>query len=149
MTDAERTAAEELGVLIKETQAVLNQRMDEVLRPLGLSVPQYACLQALSDTSGITGSELARRAFVSRQSMNVLLQGLERRVLIERSDEPGPRRERTTTLTPAAIALLGRGRTEVAAVANAMTAPLDPGELTSLRTLLTSCRDALLDTEPP
>jgi hypothetical protein len=38
---------------------------------------QYACLTALQDTPGITSSELARRAFVSRQSMNVLLQGLE------------------------------------------------------------------------
>ena len=75
----------ELGVLIKETQAVLHQRMDEMLRPLGLNVPQYACLRALHDSPGITSSELARRAFVSRQSMNVLLQGLVQRGLVERS----------------------------------------------------------------
>jgi hypothetical protein len=47
---------QQIGVLIKETQAVLHQRMDERLRPLGLSVPQYACLQALADDPGITAS---------------------------------------------------------------------------------------------
>lgn len=131
-------------MLIKETQVILHQRMDEVLRPLGLSVPQYACLQALHDTPGITGSELARRAFVSRQSMNVLLQGLERRGLIERSDDPGPRRERATALTASATALIGHARAEVATVAATMTGDLAASDLVQLRTLLTICRDTLL-----
>lgn len=141
----ERTAAEELGVLIKETQAALNQRMAEVLRPLGLSVAQYACLQTLHDSPGITGSELARRVFVSRQSMNVLLQGLEKRGLIERAEEPGPRRERSTTLTPYAAVLLQSARAAVAEVAGAMTATLDPHERDRLQALLVACRDALTD----
>ena len=144
MTDADRTMPEELGVLIKETQVILNQRMDEVLRPLGLSVSQYACLQALHDLPGITGSELARRAFVSRQSMNVLLQGLEKRGLIERSVEPGPRRERATTLTTEATSLLVNARSHVASVATTMTGDLAAAELIRLRALLTACRDALL-----
>jgi DNA-binding MarR family transcriptional regulator len=146
MTEArERTVAEGLGVLVKETQSILHQRMDEVLRPLGLSVPQYACLQALSDTPGITGSELARRAFVSRQAMNVLVQGLERRELIERSTDPGPRRERGTTLTTAATSVLVQARTAVAAVATRMTADLTDPDRAQLQTLLTTCRDALLE----
>jgi DNA-binding MarR family transcriptional regulator len=146
MKDGPRTAPEELGVLIKETQAILHQRMDEVLRPLGLSVPQYACLQALQDTPGITGSELARRAFVSRQSMNVLLQGLEQRGLVERSDDPGPRRERATALTATATALIGRARAEVATVVATMTGDLAAPDLIRLRALLTTCRNTLLAT---
>lgn len=138
------TVSEELGVLIKETQAVLHQRMDEALRPLGLSVPQYVCLQALHDTPGITGSELARRTYVSRQSMNVLLQGLERRGLVERSDQPGPRRERATVPTGEAIALLSGARASVASVADAMVTTLDVAQRDQLRTMLTTVRDALL-----
>src|SRR5690606_37607058 len=88
------TIAERLGVLIKETQALLHQRMDERLRPLGLSVPQYACLTALHDTPGITGSELARRTFVSRQSTNVLLRSEERRVGKECRSRWAPEREK-------------------------------------------------------
>jgi DNA-binding MarR family transcriptional regulator len=142
MTRAASTA-ERLGVLIKETQALLHQRMDERLRPLGLTVPQYACLTALHDTPGITSSELARRAFVTRQSMNVLLQGLERRGLIERSPDLGPRRERATELTPDAVSLLTRAHAEVAGVADAMTDALPAAELRKLETLLASCRDGL------
>ncbi|TQS42490.1 MarR family winged helix-turn-helix transcriptional regulator [Cryptosporangium phraense] len=138
------TANEELGVLIKETQAVLHQRMDEVLRPLGLTVPQYACLQALHDTPGITGSELARRVFVSRQSTNIVLQGLEKRGLITRSDDPGPRRERATVLTAPAVALLDDARSRVSSVANRMTGDLTRADTARLHALLTACRDALL-----
>jgi DNA-binding MarR family transcriptional regulator len=139
--------AEELGVLIKSAQAVLNQRMDEALRPLGLTVSQYACLQNLLDEPGITGSELARRTFVSRQSANVLLQGLERRGLIERSDEPGPRRERAIALTAEAKRLVASARDEVAAVVTRMTAPLDGARLRALLGELAVCRDALLQND--
>lgn len=144
MNEPGRTLPEELGVLLKETQSILHQRMDERLRPLGLSVPQYACLQALHDLPGITGSELARRAFVTRQSMSVLLQGLERRGLVVRSNSPGPRRERGAALTSPAGELLSRAHKEVADLVQLMTGQISPGELVRLRELLVMCRDALL-----
>lgn len=131
-------------MLIKATQAVLHQRMDEVLRPLGLTVPQYACLQALRDSPGITGAELARRMFVSRQSMNVVLQGLERRGLIRRSDEAGPRGERVVGLTDAAGSVLDQAQADVAEVAARMAAPLSAPDAARLQELLARCRDALL-----
>jgi len=144
MTDRGLPALQdELGVLIKETQAVLHQRMDEVLRPLGLNVPQYACLRALHDSPGITSSELARRAFVSRQSMNVLLQGLVQRGLVERSDQPGPRRELAASLTGPAAVLLGQADEQVAAVTQRMSGSLGSQELRRLRDTLAACRDAL------
>ena len=139
----EAALREQLGVLIKETQSVLHQRMDEVLRPLGLTVPQYAGLEALWDSPGITAAELARRAFVSRQSMNVVLQGLEKRGLIERSEEPGPRRERATVLRVSAVRLRSRAHAEVARVVESMTAGLSQADVARLMELLTTCRDAL------
>ncbi len=139
-----QTPAERLGVLVKQTQAVLHQRMDEALQPIGLSVPQYVCLQTLADTPGITGSELARRVFVSRQSMSVLLQGLERKGLVERASDPGPRRERTTSLTAAGRDLVPDARRRVAVVADRMTGGLDNDALAQLETSLRACRDALL-----
>jgi DNA-binding MarR family transcriptional regulator len=141
------TLPEELGVLIKETQAVLHQRMDEVLRPLGLNVAQYACLRALHDSPGITSSELARRAFVSRQSMNVLLQGLVQRGLVERSDQPGPRRELAASLSGPAVALLDEANGQVAGIVNRMTEKLDGERLVQLRDSLVVCRDMLTASE--
>jgi DNA-binding MarR family transcriptional regulator len=139
------TAAHEaaLGVLIKETQALLNQGMDGVLRPLGLTVSQYACLTALSQDPEISGSELARRTFVSRQSANVLLQGLERRGLIERAEDLGPHRGRAITLTDDASSLLPQAHAAVAQVTARMTAALTPSSMTRLTDLLTTCRDGL------
>ena len=144
----ERTAADarELAVLVKATQAALNQRMDEVLRPLGLTVAQYACLSNLHAEPGISSSELARRTFVSRQSMNVLLQGLEKQGMVERAHEPGPRRERAALPTPLAQDTLGRAESAVAPVLDRMLSGLDAAQRDALRTALTACRDALLDT---
>lgn len=144
MTSAPSTS-EQLGLLIKETQSALHQRMDESLRPLGLSVAQYACLQALHDRPGITGSELARRVFVTRQSMNVLLQGLDKRGFIERDEEPGPRRARGTVLSSTGDAVLRDARAAVAGVADVLTAGIPVMDQHTLLALLRTCRDNLRD----
>ena len=67
-----------VGYLLKEASSALRTAMEEVLRPLGLSVTRYSCLELLAQRPGLSNSELARGAFVTRQSMNVLLQALER-----------------------------------------------------------------------
>ncbi|OBA70634.1 MarR family transcriptional regulator [Mycobacterium sp. 1554424.7] len=76
-----------LGYLLKEASSVLRAAMEEVLRPLGLSVTQYSCLELLAQRPGLSNSELARGAFVTRQSMNVVLQGLERDGYVTRPAE--------------------------------------------------------------
>lgn len=43
--------------------------MEEVLRPLGMSITHYACLELLSQRPGLSNSEPARGAFVTRQTM--------------------------------------------------------------------------------
>lgn len=145
MDDATDTAlAKELGILLKATQAALHHRMDEALRPLGLTVSQYACLSTLRAQPGITGSELARRTFVSRQSMHVLVQGMERQGLVERAEEPGPRRERAVAPTPAGTAALTEAESRVAGVTARMLGGLGAAERVALRDALVASRDALL-----
>ncbi len=67
-----------LGYLLKEASSALRAAMEDVLRPLGMTVTHYSCLELLAQRPGLSNSELARGAFVTRQSMNVLLQALER-----------------------------------------------------------------------
>src|SRR6476660_8825674 len=67
-----------LGYLLKEASSALRAAMEAVLRPLGMTVTHYSCLELLAQRPGLSNSELARGAFVTRQSMNVLLQALER-----------------------------------------------------------------------
>lgn len=75
-----------LGYLLKEASSALRSAMEEVLRPLGMTVTHYSCLELLAQRPGLSNSELARGAFVTRQSMNVLLQGLERDGYVTRPD---------------------------------------------------------------
>src|SRR5688500_16256895 len=90
-----------VGYLLKQVQAALHTAMDEVLRPLGLTIAQYACLELLGQHPGLSNSELARHAFVTRQSMNLVLRRLQERDLLTRPDHAAHGRALPTELTPA------------------------------------------------
>lgn len=101
-----------LGYLLKETSSLLRAAMEEVLRPLGMTVTHYACLELLSQRPGLSNSELARGAFVTRQSMNVLLRSLERDGYVTRPSTPPVGKALPTRLTSS-----GRRSLEKATVA--------------------------------
>lgn len=134
-----------IGYRLKEAQAVLRARMDEALRPLGLTTPQYACLELLSRTPGASNSELARGAFVTRQTMNTLLRSLQDRGLVERPTTAPTGRARPTTLTPAGQHLLARAADTARKIEHQMVSALDPGQRDDLHRHLTACIDALRD----
>src|SRR6201989_2697628 len=75
-----------LGYLLKAAASALHSALEAVLRPLGMTITHYACLELLAQRPGLSNSELARGAFVTRQSMNVLLQALERQGLVIRPE---------------------------------------------------------------
>jgi DNA-binding MarR family transcriptional regulator len=101
-----------VGYVLKVAAVALRNSMDAVLRPLGLTVPQYACLELLGQRPGLSNAELARGAFVTRQSMNVVLHGLEERGLVTRPATATRGRE-----LPAALTEAGRDQLRVASVA--------------------------------
>lgn len=88
-----------MGYLLKEASSALRAAMEEVLRPLGMTITHYSCLELLSQRPGLSNSELARGAFVTRQSMNVLLQALERDGFVRRPAEAPVGKALPTTLT--------------------------------------------------
>ena len=58
-----------VGYLVKRVQAALRTAMDADLRPLGLSVSQYAILEALFENAEeCTNAAIARRCFITPQS---------------------------------------------------------------------------------
>ncbi len=101
-----------LGYLLKEASSALRVAMEDVLRPLGMTVTHYACLELLAQRPGMSNSELARGAFVTRQSMNVLLQALERDGYVTRPAQATVGKVLPTSLTPR-----GRRNLEQATVA--------------------------------
>jgi DNA-binding MarR family transcriptional regulator len=101
-----------LGYLLKEASSALRIAMEDVLRPLGMTVTHYSCLELLAQRPGLSNSELARGAFVTRQSMNVLLQALERD-----GDVTRPAEARVGTVQPTQQSPRGRPRLEAATAA--------------------------------
>src|ERR1700761_7321937 len=102
-----------LGYLLKEASSALRAAMEEVLRPLGMSVTHYSCLELLAQRPGLSNSELARGAFVTRQTMNVLLQALERDGYVTRPVEAPVGKVLPTRLTPRGREILVEARAAV------------------------------------
>lgn len=102
-----------LGYLLKEAASALRAAMEEVLRPLGMTMTHYSCLELLAQRPGLSSSELARSAFVTRQSMNVLLQSLERDGYVTRPAQAPVGKVLPARLTP-------RGRQSLAAASVAV-----------------------------
>ena len=105
-----------LGYLLKEASSALRAAMEEALRPLGMTVTHYSCLELLAQRPGLSNSDLARGAFVTRQSMNVLLQALERDGHVTRPAEAPVGKVLPTRLTPRGRRRLSRATVAVRAV---------------------------------
>jgi DNA-binding MarR family transcriptional regulator len=134
-----------LGYLLKEASSALRSSMEQVLRPLGMSITHYSCLELLAQRPGLSNSELARGTFVTRQAMNVLLQSLERDGLVSRPQQPVAGRVLPTELTATGRAQLKTASAAVREVEDRMKSGLDAGEQAALRSMLAACVGALRD----
>ncbi|MFE7723212.1 MarR family winged helix-turn-helix transcriptional regulator [Nocardia rhizosphaerihabitans] len=134
-----------LGYLLKEASSALRAAMEEVLRPLGMSVTHYSCLELLAQRPGLSNSELARGAFVTRQTMNVLLQTLERDGYVTRPAEAPVGKALPTRLTPRGRRSLEKASAAVRSVEVRMLAGMTETEQSdafrSLRSMIHSLRE--------
>ena len=134
-----------LGYLLKEASSALRAAMEEVLRPLGMTITHYSCLELLAQRPGSSNSELARGAFVTRQSMNVLLQALERDGSVTRPAAPPVGKALPAQLTPRGRQALAEATAAVRSVEVRMLAGLRESEQTdafrALQKMVRSLRD--------
>lgn len=133
-----------LGYLLKEASSELRTAMEAVLRPLGMTVTHYSCLELLAQRPGLSNSELARGAFVTRQSMNVLLQALERDGYVVRPEEARVGKTLPAQLTPKGREELRKATAAVRSVEVRMLAGMteeeQTGALRILRSMISSLR---------
>lgn len=134
-----------LGYLLKEASSALRAAMEEVLRPLGMSVTRYSCLELLAQRPGLSNSELARGAFVTRQTMNVLLQTLEREGYVTRPAQPPVGKVLPARLTPRGRQSLERATAAVRSVELRMLAGLTEAEQSEAFRILQSMTRSLRD----
>ncbi|VDC48584.1 putative HTH-type transcriptional regulator [Brevundimonas mediterranea] len=124
-----------IGFALKQAQQALRTHMDAELRTLGLTTPQYAVLTFLSVEPGASNAELARRAFVTPQTMQAILVAMERAGLIMRTPHARHGRVQTTELTAkgrealeAAAGMVGDAEARLREAAS----PLDPQVVTEM-----------------
>ncbi|MFC3449269.1 MarR family winged helix-turn-helix transcriptional regulator [Amycolatopsis speibonae] len=135
--------SQSVGYLLKRAATALRVAMDAALRPLDLTVPQYSCLEVLAQRPGLSNAELARAVFVTRQSMNLVLRGLQDRGLVTRPTTAPQGRALPSTLTPAGRALLHAASGLVRAVEKRMLEPFPAADQDRLLHDLAACTDAL------
>jgi DNA-binding MarR family transcriptional regulator len=134
-----------LGYLLKEASSALRAAMEEVLRPLGMTVTHYSCLELLAQRPGLSNSELARGTFVTRQSMNVLLQALERDGSVTRATEAPVGKALPARLTPLGEQKRQQASAAVRSVEVRMLGGMSDDEQTGARRILRSMIQSLRD----
>ncbi|GMA36883.1 MarR family winged helix-turn-helix transcriptional regulator [Demequina litorisediminis] len=132
-----------LGYLLKEASSALRAAMEEALKPLGMTVTHYSCLELLAQRPGLSNSELARGTFVTRQSMNVLLHALERDGYVTRAAHASTGRAIPTSLTDYGRAERARASAAVRTVEARMTSGLSDSERGAAFALLSRMTRAL------
>lgn len=131
-----------IGYAVKRTATALRAAMESSLRPFGLSVPQYSCLEILDARPGISNADLARGVFVTRQAMHQLLGGLQKADLVS---VEGPERAQRYSLTPHGRQTVAAASAAVAAVEAQMVSGLDAAGQQRLHDDLERCTAALSD----
>ncbi len=109
---------------------------EDWIRARELSHEQAFVLGYLTQNPGAIQRDIAQISRTSAASVSSLLQGLERRGLIERRTQGGDERRKRVYATPAGIELIAGFDTAMAAADDTILAPLDQAERATLHALL-------------
>lgn len=136
MSDLSATRLESLrlGILLGRTAALKDRLLDRHLMPLGITAAQLKVLRVISHEDDTTA--LCRLLCIHSASMTRMLDRLERKGLIVRSQDDQDRRKVRLALTHQGEEMTTALPTMEVAAMNEFTAGLTPEELLRLESLL-------------
>ena len=137
-----------LTYLAKRLESAVRQNLDLHVQTQGLTTPQYATLSTMQRQPGLSSAQLARRAFVTPQSMQVMIAAFVRDGLVERRADAENQRILRNYLTEVGEALLSRSEEAGARVEEQMLAGLTEEQVSQLRDLMTVCIRNLSSARP-
>jgi DNA-binding MarR family transcriptional regulator len=137
------TAEPRATYLVKRLESAVRRNLDLELGSHGMTTPQYATLSILRAQPGLSSAQLARRAFVTPQSMQVMVTAFVRDALVERRADPDNQRILRNHLTRDGELLLRRADEAAAAIEQRMLGGLDGEQTALLRELMTVCIENL------
>jgi DNA-binding MarR family transcriptional regulator len=134
--ESELPFAERLGTLIKQAEQALIAEKNRVLRPFGLTVPQYSALLILSEHPLISAARLARLCGVTAQAITGVVSLLDGRGLITKTPSADHARVLLLGLTPAGASVLSQADRAAVAVERRLAGAYTRAELDELRARL-------------
>ncbi len=140
-TPAAESPQAAIGHLLKHMHQSVRQATDEALRRerIDLSFAHFVALYTLASEPGIAGAELARRAFVTAQTMNAILRRLEQEGTLGRKPNPTNQRADSWYLTKTGRANLRKAQVVVEKVWSQLFEALSQQEVRQLQKLLERC----------
>ncbi len=88
-----------ISYVIARLDRAIRAAIGERVGPSGLTTSQYTTLSILGRRGGLSNAQLARRAYITPQSMSEVIEALESKGLIERSPHPSHGRVLQAVLT--------------------------------------------------
>ncbi|MFM9441610.1 MarR family winged helix-turn-helix transcriptional regulator [Streptomyces acidiscabies] len=137
------SAPPSLLYMVKQLELAVRSRLDELVRPSGITALQYTALTVLERHDGLSAAQLARDSFVTAQSTADLVRSLESRGLLRREPNPASRRELRILLTDAGRELLAAHAEQVRELEDRMVSALTERQTDQFRQSLTRAWQAL------
>ena len=128
-----------IAYVVGRLDRALRREIGALVAPHGLTVSKYTALSILSEKPGLSNAQLARRTYVTPQSMNEVLAALEADGLIVRSPAANHGRVVEVALSPKGHEVLASCDRAVGHMENTMLADLDDEGRQALREMLLSC----------
>ena len=125
-----------VGSMFHDIAHLIRHKIDDMLRPYGLTRLKWLALGIILDNEGLTQVELARRLELKTAATGKLVDRLEQRGLVERRRDPDDRRAHRLVATGKSVELLGRLGPLSEAVRNRVLDGLDEEELRALGAML-------------
>ena len=129
--------------MVKQVELVVRSRLDELVKPAGITALQYTSLTVLERHDGLSAAQLARDSFVTAQSIADLVRSLENRGLVRRERNPRNRRELLILLTDEGRELLARYAEPMRDLEERMISDLTAHQADQLRQALSKAWHAL------
>lgn len=134
---------------IQQVEQLVNQCVEDVLKPHGITPGQYMVLSLVAHHEPVSSAELARIVRKTAQYMGEYVKALEAQGWIERRDDPGNRRVLLVSTSAQGRALLMRCEAAIDETEQEFFNSLEPEEKATLRYMLARLRNAAIHRGKP
>jgi DNA-binding MarR family transcriptional regulator len=128
-----------ISYVIARLDRAIRRQIAEMAAPHGLTATQFTALSVLRTGKGLSNAQLARRSYVTPQSMIEMLGTLENKGLVQRAPAPDHGRIMHVELTARGRRVLAQCDAEIDRLEEKMTSELSPAQLAAFERTLRSC----------